>query len=365
MLNRWTRRHRRSAAGDHPLLSTYPSVRAIVDASPVPLFVTGTDGEIIYRNEASGAALQSAVAELGQDGMALLRREMVRAMHQNTRFPHKETVEIPVGGGRMAMATATISQIPGGFVMTWENSTAAHELAQLTTTLADDLAGSSASLTALGDELASATGSASAEAEALAHDAAELNGSIREIASGAVAAATGTGTAVSSAQAAHASVEKLAESTAQIITISRLITSIAEQTNLLALNATIEAARAGEAGKGFAVVAGEVKELAGRTAEATEQIAAIVAAVRVDSGEAAGAIERIVELIGDIEQQQSTIASAVEQQSATTSLMSQRIESLAGATSSAAGTVETTREAATDLAGNAGRLRELVARSTA
>jgi methyl-accepting chemotaxis protein len=363
MLSRF-RRSRSSSADDHSLLSTYAPVRAIVDEAPVPLFVTGTDGEIVYRNVAAGAALVKSVAQLGEKGMTLLRAEMVRSMKTAHTFPHTVTVEIPVGD-RIALATAVISQVPGGFVMTWQDSTAEHELKQVTGSLAEELAGSSVSLTTLSDALASSTASASSEAEALAHDASELNDSIREIASGAVTAAASTSTAVSSAREAHSSVDTLAESTAQIITISRLITSIAEQTNLLALNATIEAARAGEAGKGFAVVAGEVKELASRTAEATEQIAAIIEAVRADSGQAGAAIERIVELIGEIEQQQSTIASAVEEQSATTSLMSQRIESLARSTSSAAGNVESARAAAAALAGNAQDLRELVARNQA
>jgi PAS domain-containing protein len=365
LFSRWSRRARRSRNGDHPLLSTYSSVRAILDASPVTVFVTDETGEIVYRNAFSGTTLQKAVAELGEGGMAVLRGEMKRVMYENNPYPHAETVRIPTPDGRVAIASVILSKVPGGFVVTWDNATSQHELAQATTRLADELAGSSASLTTLGDELAASTGSASAEAEALADDATEMTGSIREIASGAVTAAASTTTAVASAQAAHSSVEKLAESTAQIITISRLITSIAEQTNLLALNATIEAARAGEAGKGFAVVAGEVKELAGRTAEATEQIAATIEAVRLDSGEAASAIERIVELIGEIEQQQSTIASAVEEQSATTALMSQRIESLAQSTASASGNVESTRAAAVALADNAKGLRELVARTRA
>ena len=363
MFSRLSRRARRSQGADHALLSTYSSVRAILDNSPVTVFVTDEQGEIVYRNAYSGTTLQKAVADLGEAGMVVLRGEMKRVMYEDNPYPHAETVKIPTPDGRVAIASVTLSKVPGGFVVTWDNATSQYELAQATASLADDLAGSSASLTKLGDELADSTRSASAEADALANDATEMTGSIREIASGAVTAATSTNTAVASAKVAHSSVEKLAESTAQIITISRLITSIAEQTNLLALNATIEAARAGEAGKGFAVVAGEVKELAGRTAEATEQISATIEAVRLDSGEAAAAIERIVELIGEIEQQQSTIASAVEEQSATTALMSQRIESLALSTASASGNEDSTREAAAALADNAKSLRELVART--
>ena len=72
-------------------------------------------------------------------------------------------------------------------------------------------------------------------------------------------------------------VSRLGDSSNEIATVVKVITSIAEQTNLLALNATIEAARAGEAGKGFAVVAGEVKDLAQETAKATEDISRRVA----------------------------------------------------------------------------------------
>lgn len=64
------------------------------------------------------------------------------------------------------------------------------------------------------------------------------------------------------------SVDKVAQLTTEILSIS-------SQTNLLALNASIEAARAGEAGKGFAVVADEIRQLADSSRETANNIQSI------------------------------------------------------------------------------------------
>lgn len=90
---------------------------------------------------------------------------------------------------------------------------------------------------------------------------------------------------------AVAKVRGLDENSKAISQLISVIRDIAEQTNLLALNAAIEAARAGEHGKGFAVVAGEVRRL-------SEQVATSVA--------------DITEIVKKIQQETSTVTSSLE-----------------------------------------------------
>lgn len=122
--------------------------------------------------------------------------------------------------------------------------------------------------------------------------------------------------AATAARGASSTMSRLGESTTEIQSVVKLISTIAEQTNLLSLNATIEAARAGELGKGFAVVATEVKELAKGSASATVDINRRISSIQSGSDEAIGAIEHVRTLNEKLSESAANVLIAAEQQDA-------------------------------------------------
>ncbi len=181
----------------------------------------------------------------------------------------------------------------------------------------------------------------------------EMSASIAEIARSASDATKVAAEGVREADATHATIAKLGNSSAEIGQVVKVITAIAQQTNLLALNATIEAARAGEAGKGFSVVATEVKELAKGTAKATEQISTQIEAIQNDTAGAVEAITRIGDTIGRINTLQTNIASAVEEQTATTNEIARSVNDAANGAREITANIAGVAEAAKDTAGGA------------
>ncbi|MEQ8335056.1 HAMP domain-containing methyl-accepting chemotaxis protein [Nisaea sp.] len=220
---------------------------------------------------------------------------------------------------------------------------------------AETLRGSANSLTETADRSSNMAGMASSASnqatenvQTVASAAEELSASITEISQQVSRSTQVADQAVQDAEQSRVLVDRLADNSAKIGEVVKLITDIAEQTNLLALNATIEAARAGEAGKGFAVVASEVKNLATQTAQATEEISTQIQTIQDDTQHTVSSIQHIADRIEEINRISAGVATAVEEQSAATQEIARNVSDAAASTGSAneniSGVSEATRE---------------------
>ena len=211
----------------------------------------------------------------------------------------------------------------------------ANHLFDLSTTLSEKAKESSSQATTASQS----ANEISQNIQTLAAGTEEMTASIGSVSNSAEEASKVAGEAVSHAKKTNELVTALGESSQEIGSVIKVITSIAQQTNLLALNATIEAARAGEKGKGFAVVANEVKELAKQTAQATTEISDKIDAIQKNTGGAVSDISQISDTIHQISDFQTIIASAVEEQSTTTFEMARNVSDAANGSTEIAQTI--------------------------
>jgi methyl-accepting chemotaxis protein len=258
--------------------------------------------------------------------------QTARARRQDAMDRHTQSFGTSVTGVMAALGTAASNMRRAADIMT-ESASAVHRQAS---------------------ETAGGAGQSSADLTAVAAAVEQFTASVSEISRQVAVASDVAAQAVQRAEASQVTIRGLADSTARIGDVVRLIDSIAGQTNLLALNATIEAARAGDAGKGFAVVAGEVKALAAQTAKATAEIGAQIETVRSATEDTVAAMDEIGGIIGRMGEVSTAISAAVEEQSVTTREIASSIQGVAGSTARAARAMENVVQGA-DRAGDASR----------
>ena len=166
-----------------------------------------------------------------------------------------------------------------------------------------------------------------------------------------------------------ATMQGIHSASTRIADIIGVIDGIAFQTNILALNAAVEAARAGEQGRGFAVVAGEVRSLAQRSAAAAREIKTLIldATTRVDGGvrqveDAGRTMDEIVASAKKVNALVAEIAHASAEQLAGIEQVNRALAQMDGNTQRNAGLVQQAAESAQEMAQEAQRLVEAVAK---
>jgi methyl-accepting chemotaxis protein len=235
------------------------------------------------------------------------------------------------------------------------------------TVASGQIAGGSQALAQGASEQAASLEEIAASVTELAAMAERTSGNAREADALARETQTGAGEGAARMTELAGALRAIEQSSAETAKIVRTIDEIAFQTNLLALNAAVEAARAGDAGRGFAVVAEEVRALALRSAEAARNTSAMIeeSVQRVVGGVAIGErvaaeFAEVARRVGRTSTVVAEITAAAEQQTDGIRQITSAVNGMNGVTQQTAANAEESASAATELAAQAERMREVV-----
>ena len=198
----------------------------------------------------------------------------------------------------------------------------------------------------------------------------ELNTSAdvsKNAATAALAAAQKIETTGTQMQTLETAIDKISDMSSEIEKIIGEINAIAQQTNMLSLNASIEAARVGEAGKGFAVVATQIGDLAARSAQAAKQTSELITnsiqAVeegRLITKKTAEEFASVVTEIEEASRSVKEITGMVKQNVDTVSQVVEGLDVIADVVEKNIQISQNSKAVSEQMAGEAGKLLELV-----
>lgn len=161
--------------------------------------------------------------------------------------------------------------------------------------------------------------------------------------------------------------DKISDTSRQIVAIIGAIEDIASQTTLLSLNASIEAARAGEVGKGFAVVADEIGKLATESQKAANNTRTLIetSITEVENGNriantTAQSLERVTAGITEITEIAEAVKDSSKLQAMSIEQVTEGIEQIAEVVQSNSSMAEETSATSEEMSAQATELNTLV-----
>jgi methyl-accepting chemotaxis protein len=121
-------------------------------------------------------------------------------------------------------------------------------------------------------------------------------------------------------------VKEIAQGSANLLELNRVIGQVSGKTNLLAMNAAIEAAHAGDAGRGFSVVADEIRALANSSAEQSKRSKDTILSMRDLIERVVGAASKVDSLFASLTEAVSGMSRIVEENAAAVATQKERGE---------------------------------------